>query len=175
MKDAIIINQVSFQCPQEDGQIFVPVKPLCEALGIDNKAQQDTIKNHPIWGSTVVLKTTVGGDDKQREMLCIPLKYSFGWLMGIDARSVKPEAYESVIRYQEAAYEALYDRFFLEPAMQKRKLMLILQKENAILEAELQRKEIGNRIKEMRAELTELKMTEPTQLPLFGASDVEDV
>jgi len=168
MKDEIIINEVKFVCPQEDGQIFVPIKPLCEALGIDNKNQQDTIKNHPIWGSTVVLKTTVGGDEKQREMLCIPLKYTFGWLMGIDARSVKPEAYDSVIRYQEAAYDALYDRFFLEPAMQKRKLMLLLEKENAILQAELQKKELNARIKEMKKELEEIKVAEPKQLAMFA-------
>lgn len=174
MKNEIIINDVTFQCPQEDGQILVPIKPICEALGISHQGQIEVVKNHPIWGSVVRLSLTTGSDKKQYEMLCIPLKYAFGWLMGIDARSVKPEAYESVIRYQEAAYDALYDRFFLEPAMQKRKLMLILQKENAVLEAELQRKEIGNRIKEMKAELTELKLTEPTQLPLFGASDVEE-
>ncbi len=29
MKNEIIINEVKFQCPQEDGQIFVPVKPIC--------------------------------------------------------------------------------------------------------------------------------------------------
>lgn len=173
MKDAIIINQVSFQCPQEDGQVFVPIKPICEALGISHQGQTEVVKNHPIWGSTVRLSLTVGGDEKQREMLCIPLKYAFGWLMGIDARSVKPEAYDSVVRYQEAAYEALYDRFFLEPSMQKRKLMLLLEKENAILQAELQKKEINNRIKEMRAELVELKATEPSQLAMFGTSDVE--
>lgn len=163
----IIINDVTFQCPQEDGIIFVPIKPLCEALGIDNKSQQETIKSHPIWGSTMVLKTTVGGDYKQREMACIPLKYAFGWLMGIDARLVKPDAFATVVRYQEAAYEALYDRFFLEPAMQKRKLMLMLEKENAILQAELQKKEISHRIKQMKAELSELKAAEPNQLALF--------
>lgn len=169
MKDEIIINDVAFQCPQEDGQVFVPVKPLCEALGIDNKSQQETIKNHPIWGSVMVLRTTTGSDGKQYDMACIPLKYAFGWLMGIDARSVKPEAYDAVIRYQEAAYEALYDRFFLEPAMQKRKLMLMLEKENIILQAELQKKELSSRIKEMKKELEEIKGTEPKQLTIFMA------
>lgn len=167
MKDEIIINEVRFQCPQEDGQIFVPIKPVCEALGIAHQVQQDVLKNHPIFGSTITLRVTVGGDEKQREMLCIPLKYAFGWLMGIDARLVKPDAYESVIKYQEAAYDALYDRFFLEPAMQKRKLMLMLEKENAILQAELQKRELNNRIKEMKKELEEIKVTEPKQLTIF--------
>lgn len=167
MKDEIIINEVKFVCPQEDGQIFVPVKPLCEALGVAHQVQQDVIKKHPIWGSVVTLRVTTGSDEKQYEMLCIPLKYAFGWLMGIDARSVKPEAYESVVRYQEAAYDALYDRFFLEPAMQKRKLMLMLEKENAILQAELQKRELNNRIKEMKKELEEIKVTEPKQLTIF--------
>ena len=167
MENQIIINDVKFQCPQEDGQIFVPVKPLCEALGIAHQVQQDVIKKHPIWGSVITLRVTTGSDGKQYEMLCVPLKYAFGWLMGIDARSVKPEAYDSVIRYQEAAYEALYDRFFLEPAQQKRKLFLMLEKENAILQMELERKQLNERIKEAKAELTEIKATEPSQLQLF--------
>lgn len=175
MENSITIHETTFVCPQTDGQVFVPIKPLCEALGIDNKSQQDVLKSHPIWGPTMVLRTTVGGDYKNREMLCIPLKYAFGWLMGIDARSVKPEAYESVVRYQEAAYDALYDRFFLEPAMQKRKLMLMLEKENAILMAELQKKEISQRIKQMKAELSELKASEPSQLALFIGSEDESL
>jgi hypothetical protein len=40
----IIINEVTFQCPQEDGLIFVPIKPICEALGIAANKQQETIK-----------------------------------------------------------------------------------------------------------------------------------
>lgn len=171
MENSIIINEVTFHCPQEDGLFFVPVKPLCEALGISHQAQQDVLKKHPIWGPVVTLRVTTGGDGKQYEMLCIPLKYAFGWLMGIDARSVKPDAYESVVRYQEAAYDALYDRFFLEPAMQKRKLLLILEKENAILLAEMQKKEISQRIKEMKSEISELKATEPSQLALFVGSE----
>lgn len=170
----IIINEVTFHCPQEDGMVFVPIRPLCDALGIAHQTQHEVVKNHPIWGPTVTPRVTVGGDGKQREMACIPLKYAFGWLMGIDARLVKPESYESVIRYQEAAYDALYDRFFLEPAMQKRKLMLMLEKENAILNAELQKKELNMRIKQMRVELSELKATEPSQLALFLGSEEEE-
>lgn len=168
MENQIIINNVTFYCPQEEGQVLVPIKPICEALGIDNKSQQEAIKNHPIWAAVVVLSTTTAADGKQYQMLCIPLKYAFGWLMGIDARSVKPEAYESVIRYQEAAYDALYDRFFMEPALQKRKLFLLLEKENAILQAELERRELTARIKEMKAELAQIKITEPSQLTLFN-------
>lgn len=167
MENQVIINEVKFHCPQEDGQIFVPVKPICEALGVAHQVQQDVIKKHPIWGSVITLRVTTGGDGKQYEMLCIPLKYAFGWLMGIDARSVKPEAYESVIRYQEAAYDALYDRFFLEPAQQKRKLFLLLEKENAILQLELERKLLSERIKDAKAELIEIKAKVPSQLQLF--------
>lgn len=51
--------------------------------------------------------------------------------------------------------------------MQKRKLMLMLEKENAILQAELQKKELNGRIKEMKRELEEIKVTEPKQLTIF--------
>lgn len=105
-------------------------------------------------------------------MTCIPLKYAFGWILGIDARKVKPEAYEAVIDYQKLAYEALYDRFFLEPVMQKQKLLSVLEKEAEIKMAEAEKRLIGEKIKDMKRELEELKESDPRQLKLFNNDQI---
>jgi hypothetical protein len=167
--EMIIVNQVEINfLNAEDGKtILIPIKPVCDALGIDAKSQRDSIQNHPILGSTGVLSTSVAGDGKTRNMLCLPLKYALGWLFSIDARKVKPDAYEAVITYQERVYEAIYDRFFLEPIMQKNKLVMMLEKENKILALENQRKELNAIIKSEREELDDLKKSEPSQLKLF--------
>lgn len=95
----------------ENGQKLVPIKPICEALGIDAKAQRSKIQEDEILGSTGVLSTSVAGDGKDREMFCIPFKYVFGWLFTINPSNVKEEARESVIKYKLACYEALYQSF----------------------------------------------------------------
>jgi len=104
------INNVSIQII-ENGQKLVPVKPICEALGISHKPQIERLREDPILGSTVTLSMTVGADGKDREMVTIPLKYVFGWLFRIDSRNVREGARESVVKYQSQCYDALYSYF----------------------------------------------------------------
>ncbi|KAF0200629.1 MAG: antirepressor [Bacteroidetes bacterium] len=104
------VNDVTIQVV-ENGQKLVPVRPICDALGIAFKPQFVRLKDDPILSSTVTTRVTVGADGKQREMTCIPLRYVFGWLFMIDSRNVKEEARESVIKYQKMCYDALYNYF----------------------------------------------------------------
>lgn len=62
-------------------------------------------------GPTGVLSTSVAADGKMREMLCLPVKYVFGWLFRIDSRNVKEEARENLLRYQNQCYDILYNYF----------------------------------------------------------------
>jgi hypothetical protein len=95
----------------EDKEKLVPIKPICEALGVDYSTQLQRIKDDPILSSTVGLSPTVGADGKNREMQCLPIKYVFGWLFRIDSRNVKEEAKESVVQYQILCYDILYNHF----------------------------------------------------------------
>lgn len=94
-----------------NGEKLVPIKPICEALGVDSEAQRQKILEDPILGSTTVLSKAVGKDGKQREMQCLPLKYALGWLFRIDSRNVKEAAKEAVLEYQMMCYDVLYDYF----------------------------------------------------------------
>ena len=104
------INGVSIQII-EAGEKMVPVKPICEALGIAFESQFTRLKSDPILGSTITTSVTVGADGKQRNMTVIPMRFVFGWLFRIDSRNVQPEARESVERYQLECYNALYNYF----------------------------------------------------------------
>ena len=105
------INGVDIVTVGQDGQIFVPIKPICQALTIDFSAQAQHIKRHYILTSTVVTLTTVAADEKAREMLCLPLKYIYGWLFTIDTGQVAEPRREAVANYQLECYEALYEHF----------------------------------------------------------------
>lgn len=95
----------------EKHNVFVPVKPICQALGIDHPAQVQRLKRHYILASTVVTLTTVAEDSKEREMLCLPLEFAYGWLFTIDANLVAESRRETVASYQRECYEALYRHF----------------------------------------------------------------
>lgn len=90
---------------------LIPIKPLCEIIGITFQGQIDKIKNDEILGSTIRQSLTVGADGKQREMLCLPFKYIFGWLFTINPSNVAPDAKEKVIQYKRECYDVLY-RYF---------------------------------------------------------------
>ena len=95
------INSIDiYAVKDENANFFVPVKPICEAIGIDHSAQVQRIKRHYILDSTVVTLTTVGADGKDREMLCLPLEFVYGWLFTIDANLVSESNRENVARYQ---------------------------------------------------------------------------
>lgn len=105
------INGVDIVAVEKDGDIYVPIKPICEAIGIDARAQREKIQSDEILSSTGVLSTSVGGDGKEREMFCLPLKYVYGWLFTINPKNVAESARESVARYRRECYEVLYEHF----------------------------------------------------------------
>jgi hypothetical protein len=95
----------------ENGEKRVAVRPICDALGIAFEPQFKKLKSDPILSSVVTLGVMTGADGKQYEMVTIPFKYVFGWLFRIDSRNVKPEAQESVLKYQLECYDVLYNHF----------------------------------------------------------------
>jgi hypothetical protein len=162
----VTINNIQIDFLQDGETIYIPIKPVCEILGINHATQINSIKNHPILSSVVAVKDTTGSDGKTYQMLNLPVKYFFGWLFSIDARNVKAEASEALTAYQLKVYDAIYEKFFLEPVQQKKKLILLLEKENQLLTLENQRKELNAEIKAIKQQLEEIKVTEPNQLEL---------
>jgi hypothetical protein len=45
MQNEIVkFKNVAIECPKVDGDIYVAVKPICEAIGIDSKTQIEKLK-----------------------------------------------------------------------------------------------------------------------------------
>lgn len=129
LKTIAKINNVSILMI-EDGESLVPIKPICEALGIDDKSQRNKIKDDEILSSVGVLSTSTGKDEKMYEMYCIPYKFIFGWLFTINAKNVKEEAREALLKYKLECYNALYDRFSATSKfLQEKQAAIIAQQE----------------------------------------------
>lgn len=95
------------------GQVYVPVRPICELLGISWPSQRNRIDRDPVLSTVkrgVVITNTPRGGGRQ-EMSCLPLDYLNGWLFGISANRVKETVRERLIRYQKECYRALAEAF----------------------------------------------------------------
>lgn len=89
------VNNVAIVSLTENGNTLIPIKPICEALGIAYAPQFSKIKDDEDLSSVVTLRVTTGSDNKQYEMVCLPLEFVFGWLFTINPKNVKPEAQDA--------------------------------------------------------------------------------
>ena len=93
----------------KDGEtIRVAMRPICEAIGLDWKAQYNRINRHPVLSTCVVMSTTqLPGETQSREVVTLPLDYLNGWLFGVDTSRVKPEIKDHLIEYQRECFAVL--------------------------------------------------------------------
>lgn len=105
------INGADIVTVNRDGETYVPIKPVCEAIGIDAKAQRTKLQEDEFFASTGAIITSVAADEKERDMYCIRLRDVYGWLATINPGKVAPEARETVTRYRRECYDVLYDHF----------------------------------------------------------------
>ena len=107
-----IVNGISLQVVSGEREQLVAVKPVCEILGVAYPPQFTKLKEHPIFGSTITQSVTVGADGKEREMVCIPMRFFPGWLFSINPDNVKEEIRDNLIKYQVKCNDILYNYFF---------------------------------------------------------------
>ncbi len=106
------VNETGITIVQDGSDIFVPIRPICDALGVTFSRQRKKIMEDPILSSVVALRATTGSDGKQYEMVNLPLEFVFGWLFTISPDNVATEeAAEAVIRYKRECYHALFAHF----------------------------------------------------------------
>lgn len=119
---------------------LIPIKPICEALGIDYSTQLKKIKEDEDWSSVMGLSPTTGGDGKIYEMCCISKKYILAWLLSINPANVKPEARQAVREYRNLCYDILYNYFFgnQEKIIEQNKLELSLLEEISEIKQSIQ-------------------------------------
>ena len=94
-----------------EAQVFVPIRPLVELLGLDWSGQLRRTRNDPVLSNEIedVVVNTAGGP---QEMPCLPLDMLNGWLFGINASRVKKQKVrDRLIRYQKDCYRVLYEAF----------------------------------------------------------------
>ena len=104
-------NDTLFATERDDG-VFVALKPICDALGLNWPAQFSRLREDPILseGIATVAMPSVGG---AQETTCLRLDLVNGWLFKIDSRRVRDEeTRQKVLTYQRECYAVLFRHFY---------------------------------------------------------------
>lgn len=115
MKEKFSIGKVNgteiFAVKTDQGDVLVPVKPICTALGVDVEGQRKKIMDDEILNSVADFCSATGSDGKSYEMLCLPEEFIYGWIFTINPKNVVASARESVREFRRLCYTTLYDYF----------------------------------------------------------------
>jgi hypothetical protein len=93
-------------CVQDDdGTPYVPLKWLCEFLGIDDNRQRRDVRSYV--GFNWKMVSVKGADGRHRKMFCLPLEQMYFWIYTVNSNKVRPEIKERLLAFHEESPTAL--------------------------------------------------------------------
>lgn len=143
----------------KDGQYWIAIKPICEALGVNYERQRKNLKEDELLNQLPSQQTVVAADGKIRRMICLPEKYIYGWIFSLQSTS------EELKRYKQECYEVLYNHFhgaltqreeYLKELHSVDAQILDIEKEFMKDEQMIRYNELKNQRKQAKAKLTKL-------------------
>jgi hypothetical protein len=94
-----------------DDEIYVPLRPVSEYLGLQWNGQRARIMRDDVLSQRTRLVDMHGADGRRREMFCLPLDLLPGWLFGITVSKAKPEFIPKLTRYRQECFKVLWREF----------------------------------------------------------------
>lgn len=88
-----------------DGQYWIALKPICEALNVNWNRQFQNLKNNDFLKAVFAVQQMQAPDNQLRNYVALPEFFVYGWLMQIQSDS--PE----LMKYQWECYGVLYNYF----------------------------------------------------------------
>lgn len=140
--------------PSGKAELYVPLRPLCDYLGISYTGQRERIERDPVL-SKKLQTVQVATDGGPQVMQCLSLDYLNGWLFGINANRVKESVRDRLIRYQEECYVVLRDAF-QEPTGPDA-LTQVEQLGHALITLAREQREFDRRLDSTQDELEDVK------------------
>ena len=122
--DEIVAVVVDEGGPPQD---YIPLRPIVEYLGLSWSGQFERVKGDEVLADVVRSVRVTRTEADTRTLLCLPLEYLSGWLFGIEARRVKPELKEKIIRYRRECYRVLAQAFQAEALAAAERMRTLLQ------------------------------------------------
>lgn len=113
MSTAVTVNfrGTDIYASQQGGVVFVALKPIVEAMGLDWSAQTRRVRRDPILREGIAMMAIPSGRGMQRS-LALKLDLLNGWLFKIDSLRIKDsEIRRRVQMFQRECYTVLYEYF----------------------------------------------------------------
>lgn len=166
--EIVKVNKTDIECPYENEQHYVAVRSICNALGIDYRKQFERIKNDPILKDAVTDTVTASDSTgvRKQAMVCLPVRYVFGWIFTIDDSKVNEKARPTFMQYKRECYDALYEHFFLRSAMYEQRERMLAKKREELQQFEEKKQEAAESIKRVKQEIQVIETTPIMQLKL---------
>ena len=95
-----------------NGKIYVAIKPICDAIGIQSKNALLTIKKDSFLGAMVCTYTLLDSANRKFPMECLPLEFIHGWLFTINENLVNEKAKPKLKEFKKECYQVLFNHFF---------------------------------------------------------------
>ena len=86
------IMAVLVEVEQQHQQVYVPVRPICDYMGVTWSGQYERLQRDPVLSDAMLSVRITRTQDQAREMICLPIDYLNGWLFGINANRVKKKS-----------------------------------------------------------------------------------
>lgn len=100
---------------QDEQEIYVPLRPLCEYLGLNWSGQLQRLRRDEVLGPALqfvcVTHTNSAGDPN---MICLPLELLPGWLFGISTSRVRDELQPKITQYRRECFKVLWRAFQIQ-------------------------------------------------------------
>jgi P22_AR N-terminal domain len=113
-----------------NGQYWVALRPLCDALEVNYNRQFQNLKEDRILGQLFAEQQTTGADGKRYKMICLPEKFIYGWLFFVRSES------EVLYEYKLKCYEILFNYFHGKLQQRISVLMEKTEADRELMEAE---------------------------------------
>lgn len=148
----------------KDGDYWIAIKPICDALKLEYTRQFKNLKDDNILGQPLAEQPMVGADGRTRKMTSLPEFYIYGWLFSIQSAS------QELKKYKWECYRVLYEHFH-GMITQREKLL----RQRAEIKAQLKdikpdpkSIELKTTMNSINKKLMQMDNQFETQLPLFN-------
>lgn len=101
---ALEINNKEILFNYINGQWWIALNPICDALEVDWIRSYKNIQEDPILEPALSNQTMQVGK-QGRKMVCLPERYIYGWIFSLRSKS------EILLAYKKQCYDILYDYF----------------------------------------------------------------
>lgn len=169
MKSELIkFHDTEILAVESNGQWWIAIKPIAEAIGLHADSAARGIRNDEILGATHTIQYVLDASGREFPMVCLPIQHIHGWLFSIQSGKVKPEIRERLLTFKRECYEVLFNHFYgknqlINSSLEERyRLATYLKKLNKLINR------LMKRHKEIEREIHLIDNQNYSQLGLFS-------